>query len=390
MGELNIHLEVTATPGFRRALKTAGIGAGQTIVGAISGNTHGSAINFGAMPDFIVGLQIVTGSGKSLWIERATEPVLNDEFVESLGSERIRDDDVLNAAIVSFGAFGVITAVAIETDPIYQLQFPPVHDIAHADLKRKLDHFDYDDPEGLYHYEFVFDPHSESQMAMEAVGTRVPYETGHPAPDPLWIVRNKQGFSLSDKVGKTLLGLPLASPREKAALQFKQYRELAILGDTRATPGQLFTATITYFEGFTESALGVSIDDASRMMEISTDVIRSMRLPAVSQVRVVHPSRALLGFTYLGPKTVVFECGLANDDTYPEFEDTLTRELTAAGVGYTFHWSKNSGIAPARLEAMYGGDRIRRWREARSRVFGGDDALMRVFDNEHVVRAGLV
>ena len=28
---------------------------------------------------------------------------------------------VFNAAIVSFGAFGIITALAIETDPIYQL-----------------------------------------------------------------------------------------------------------------------------------------------------------------------------------------------------------------------------------------------------------------------------
>src|ERR1043166_7761303 len=74
VGELNIHLEVTAPAGFRRALKTSGIGAGQTIAGAISGYTHGSAINFGAMPDFVIGLQFVTGTGRSLWIERASEP----------------------------------------------------------------------------------------------------------------------------------------------------------------------------------------------------------------------------------------------------------------------------------------------------------------------------
>ena len=65
IGELNVYLEVTAPGGLRRALKTSGIGAGQTIAGAISGNTHGSAINFGATPDFVVALQFVTGSGKS-------------------------------------------------------------------------------------------------------------------------------------------------------------------------------------------------------------------------------------------------------------------------------------------------------------------------------------
>ena len=389
IGELNVHLEVTATAGFRRALKTAGIGAGQTIAGAISGNTHGSAINFGAMPDFVVGLQLVTGSGKSLWIERASQPVLNDEFVDKLEAKRIRDDDVFNAAVVSFGAFGVITAVAIETDPIYQLKFPQVKDISHDDLKHKLNNFNFDDPTGLYHYEFVFDPYSKSEMAMEALATRVDYEPGHPSPKPVWIVRSDKGFAPGDKALATLAGVPLVTPEQKTAIQFKQYREGCILSDVRGTPGQLFTATISYFEGFTESALGVSINDAARTMEISSQMIRQMQLPAMSQVRIVHPSSALLGFTYLGPKTVVFEFGLADNSTFPEFEDNLTGELESAGIAYTFHWSKNSGIGPQRLRTMYGEARITRWREARKRVFENDTALMKVFENDHLVRAGL-
>src|SRR4051812_38448522 len=64
IAELNAHLEYGKPIGFARALKTSGIGAGQTITGAVSGNTHGSAINYGATPDFVVGLQVVTGAGK--------------------------------------------------------------------------------------------------------------------------------------------------------------------------------------------------------------------------------------------------------------------------------------------------------------------------------------
>jgi FAD/FMN-containing dehydrogenase len=389
VGELNVHLEVTATIGFGRALRTAGIGAGQTIAGAISGNTHGAAINFGAMPDFIVGVQIVTGSGTSLWVERASRPVLNPDFAADLDAELIRADDVLDAAIVSFGAFGLITAVAIETEPIYQLLFRPVHDIRHDALKRKLDDFDFDDPPGLHHYEFIFDPYGKSEQAMEAVATKVPFEAGHPAPTPVWIVRSDRGFAPGDRASRKLFRLPLLTPGRKTAIQFRQYRERCILGDVRATPGQLFTATISYFEGFTESALGVSIADAARMMEISTAVIRDMKLPSMSQVRVVHPTRALLGFTHLGPKTVVFEYGLTKDAKYRAFEDTLTRELDAAGVRYTFHWSKNSGLDPQRVQHMYGADRVARWRDARRRVFGGDAGLMRVFDNAHLIRTGL-
>jgi hypothetical protein len=389
IGELNVHLEVTSTVGFPRALKTTGIGAGQTVAGAVSGNTHGAAINFGSTPDWVVGLQVVTGSGRSMWIERASEPVLNDAFVTQLDAERVRDDDVFNAALVSFGAFGIITAVAVATDPLYQLKFAPVHDIAHADLKHKLDNFDYCDPVGLYHYEFVFDPYSRKQQAMEAVATRVEYEAGHPAPNPVWIVRSERGFAPGDHASPFLLRLPFISPGRKTAVQFEQYRDKCILGDVRSTPGQCFTATISYLEGNTESALGVSITDAARTMDIATSVIRSMKLPAMSQVRVVHPTRALLGFTSLAPKTVIFEFGVTDDARFPKFENALLRELDNAGIRYALHWSKNSGIDPARLETMYGTDRITRWRNARARVFDNDPALQAVFDNEHLRRAGL-
>ena len=389
VGELNVYLEVTAPTGIRRALKTAGIGAGQTIAGAISGNTHGSAINFGSTPDFVVGLQLVTGSGRSLWIERASHPVLNDEFVERLGAERVRDDDVFNAALVSFGAFGIIAALAIETDPLYQLQFAPVRDVPHDALRQQLQQFDFDDPPGLHHYEFVFDPYLQNGPAMEARATRVEAAPAHPGSKPVWIVRSDQGFALGDKASPAFLGIPLLTPAQKTAIQFKQYRQRCILSEVTGTPGQLFTATITYFEGYTESAIGVSLPDAAAMMEISADVIRQMKLPAMSQVRVVHPTQALLGFTHLGPKTVIFEFGLVNGATFPAFERKLTDALAAARVAYTFHWSKNSGITPERLQTMYGPSRIDRWREARRRVFRDDDDLMRVFENDHLVRTGL-
>ena len=92
--------------------------------------------------------------------------------------------------------------------------------------------------------------------------------------------------------------------------------------------------------------MGVSIEDAARMMDISLGRDQGMKLPAMSQVRVVHLSQALLGFTHLGPKTVIFEFGLVHDATFAEFEQQLTERLKAAGVAYTFHWSKNSGIDP--------------------------------------------
>ncbi|MBT1689635.1 FAD-binding protein, partial [Dawidia soli] len=54
--ELNLYLKNKG-----RALKTSGASNGQTIVGAMSTGTHGSAFGFGAVQDFVVGLHIITG-----------------------------------------------------------------------------------------------------------------------------------------------------------------------------------------------------------------------------------------------------------------------------------------------------------------------------------------
>jgi len=391
IAELNAYLElIPQDDDKRRALKAAGIGNGQTIAGAISGNTHGSQINFGAMPDFVVGLHLATGSGRTLWIERASKPVLTREFADRIGADLIRDDDVFNAAVVSFGTFGIVAAVALETAPIYHLKFPPIRDIHHQDLKARLKRFGEEDPADLYHYEFIFDPHSRTQMAMEAAATRVPFEPGHRTPKPRWIVRDRNGYAPGVGILR-LLGLArgLLPTRIITRLQFMQYRRIALLNDVRGSPGQLYTSSIYYLEGYTESAFAVSVNDAPATIDICSAVAREMRLPSICQVRLVHASEATLGFTYHRPKTAVFEVGLINDDHFPIFERRLDEAFRASGIRYTMHWSKNSGLDPRKLEYMYGAARIESWKAARRTVFGNDRTLMRMFESDAMVQAGL-
>jgi FAD/FMN-containing dehydrogenase len=391
IAELNAYLElIPQDPARKRALKAAGIGNGQTIAGAVSGNTHGSQINYGAMPDFVVGLHIATGSGRTLWIEKASKPVLNDEFVANIGADLIRDDDVFNAAVVSFGTFGIIAAVAVETAPVYQLAFPAIVDIHYDDLKAKLTEFGNADPPGLYHYEFIFDPHSRKQIAMEASAPKVPFQSGVKTPQPRWIVRDKHGYAPGVNV-LSVLGLfrSLVPPSLITGIQFKQYRRIALLNNVRGTPGQIYTSSIYYLEGYTESAFAVSVKDAPEVIDICSEVAKDMRLPSISQVRLVHRSQATLGFTQHAPKTAVFEVGLIDDGRFPEFERKLDTALRAAGIRYTMHWSKNSGIDPDKLDYMYGAAKIASWKAARRTVFGNDEALMKMFESDAMVRAGL-
>jgi len=391
IAELNAYLElVPQADDKRRALKAAGIGNGQTIAGAVSGSTHGSQINFGAMSDFVVGLHLATGGGRTLWIEKKSKPVLNDEFAAKMGAELIRDDDVFNAAVVSFGTFGIIAAVALETAPIYQLAFPAIRDIHHDDLKARLREFGTADPADLYHYEFIFDPHSRTQMAMEAAAPRVKFEPGHPTPKPRWILRDKYGYAPGVNILRVLgLVRGLLPPRILTHLEFKQYRENALLNSVRGSPGQLYTSSIYYLEGYTESAFAVSVNDAPQTIDILSAVAREMRLPSISQVRLVHGSHATLSYTQHKPKSAVFEVGLINDDRFPKFERLLDAAFRAAGIRYTMHWSKNSGLDPRKLEYMYGAAKIESWKAARRAVFGSDATLMRMFETDAMAQAGL-
>jgi hypothetical protein len=391
IAELSDYLElVPADDARRRAIKAAGIGNGQTIAGAVSGNTHGSQLTYGAMPDFVIGLHIATGGGRTLWIERASRPVFNDDFVTKLDAELIRSDEIFNAAVVSCGTFGIIAAMAIETAPIYHLEFGGIGDISYDELKTKLLGFADGVPDGMYHYEFIFDPHDRKQMAMEAAATKVPFIPGVKTPKPRWIIRDKNGFAPGINILRVLGLLRFLPPRIPTGFQFRQYRKLALLNNVRGSPGQIYTSSIYYLEGYTESAYGVSVRDAPAMIDVSCEVCRRLKLPSISQVRLARASSATLGFTRHEPITAVFEFGLINDARFPEFERGMDAALRKAGISYTMHWSKNSGIDGDKLDYMYGPGRIEAWKKARAEVFKGDAILMAMFASDALSRAGLV
>jgi FAD/FMN-containing dehydrogenase len=391
IAELNAYLELTPqADDKRRALKAAGIGNGQTIAGAVSGSTHGSQISFGAMSDFVVGIHLATGRGRTLWIEKASKPVLNGAFAAQIDADLIRDDDIFNAAVVSFGTFGIIAALALEVAPIYHLAFPKIVDIHHDDLKAKLRDFGRVGAADLYHYEFIFDPHSRAQVAMEAAAPRVPYKPMVPTPKPRWIVRDKFGYAPGVNI-LSVLGLlrGIVPPGLITHFEFDQYRKLALLNDVRGSPGQLYTSSIYYLEGYTESAFAVPVNDAPETIDICSRVARKMRLPSISQVRLLRGSGATLSFTQHLPITAVFEVGLINDKRFPEFERRLDEAFRAAGIRYTMHWSKNSGLGSQKVEYMYGKEKIASWKAARRAVFGSDATLMGMFETDAMVEAGL-
>ena len=103
------------------SLKASGSNDGQTIVGALSTGTHGGAYKFGAISEMIVGLHLVVGPNKHVYLERQSYPVVKPSFAQSLGAEFKQDDTLFNAALVSFGSFGIIHGLMIETRELFAL-----------------------------------------------------------------------------------------------------------------------------------------------------------------------------------------------------------------------------------------------------------------------------
>ncbi len=110
----------------------------QTIAGAISTGTHGTGANLGGIATQVRGLQLVLADGSVAEVSEQSDP------------------ELFQAARVGIGAFGIVTAVTLECDPLFQLtaveQPMPLGEV--------LDSFD-DLADGNEHFEFYWFPHTD-------------------------------------------------------------------------------------------------------------------------------------------------------------------------------------------------------------------------------------
>jgi hypothetical protein len=97
---------------------TSGTHLGPTIAGGAGTASHGSRLGFGGLQNMIVGLHLVTGEDRDVWLERADAPVLSEAGAARLGAaEVIRDDAVFADALVHLGGMGIVNGVALALVP---------------------------------------------------------------------------------------------------------------------------------------------------------------------------------------------------------------------------------------------------------------------------------
>ena len=283
-----------------KSLKTSGASNGQTIVGAFSTGTHGAAFDFGATPDFIAGLHIIISATKHIYLERASHPVASDAFVQKLQTELIRDDELFNAALVSFGSFGFIHGVMIETEDLYLLECYRQRVPLDATLKKLMDTLDFSNANFLpykterpFTFQVLINQYDLGGGAYVDTKYKRPYRTDYKPP-----LENTEkagpGDDLPTFIGKLTELFPSVTSLIVNNLVKSSY---VTIDKVFGTLGEIFYNTDTRGKVLS-TALGIPINFVTQVTDILIDLNKKNGpFAGIFSYRYVKKTDALLGFT---------------------------------------------------------------------------------------------
>ncbi len=387
-----------------RSLKACGASNGQSIAGATATGTHGAAYGFGAVHDAIKGLHIVTGPDKHIWVEKASDPVASDDFIQWLGAEKVADDDVFNAAVVSFGNFGFIHGIMIETEPIFLLEEHKLGETAYNNTIQQA--MDLSDPylldellpypknetgKEIYHFEILVNPHdfAENDPAkgvFPRVMYKIPFEDHEPPQEdikPLIYGDNLLGVvqTILDTLGPTL-SAPLIPRMVNALIPLINKPGQTVTG----TMGEIFKNT--KFRGKAASAaFAINASDCTRVLKLVCEENGSTPFAGAVAFRFLKGTSALLGFTRF-PATAVCELDGVDSNLSRAFFKRIWERLEAENIPFALHWGKiNFFLTPQRVRNMYGDTAVDKWIECRERILSTD--VRKVFSNNFMQSIGL-
>lgn len=383
-----------------QSLKTSGASNGQTIAGAISTGVHGSAFDFGAIPEFVIGLHIVVGANRHVYLERATDPVVSAQFIQNIQAEYIADDDLFNAALVSFGSFGIIHGVMIETEKLFLLEtymqrLPYDNSDSGKVMKEIMQTLDFQKatlPHGNerpYHFSVLLNPYDMANGAYVTTMYKRDYIKGYPPP-----VDNPAGIGPGDDA-PTFIGLVTdAIPALIPTLVNKVLGGSLTLSKTDAggkpipqtgTIGEIFSNT-TLRGRLLSAAIGFPITHVNQVADLILKANESIGpFAGLLSFRFVKKSKATLGFTRFN-QTCVMELDAAYSIKVYNFYAQIWKLLEDNNIPFTFHWGKVLELSPARVNNMYGADAIA-WKAARNKLL--DANSIKIFTNPILQQWGL-
>lgn len=396
VSEINRFLE---SDRYGRSFRTSGAANGQTITGATSTGTHGSALGHGALHDHIVAIHLIAGPDRQVWLERASYPVLKPSLADSLNADFIRDDALFNAVVVGLGAFGVIHNVVIETRRRFLLNAVSYDTDASGgklvldnNMRKVISTLDFSKlpaldpalPAGTpYFFQPIVDPNTDPPEVLITLMHEKSWTSGHVSDYRMAAAKFGPGYDFLSVMGLMLdvfkAGVPLFSQVAKA--------ELFDTKPKRGSWGELFGFK-TPRTKVASAAIAVPQDRALETLDVLIDLNKQVGpAPLVYGCRYVKKSPALLAMNRFDDTFVVSIDGVYNNTSLKVFK-AAPDAMEAAGIPYTQHWGKTNGYTKARLEAIFGAD-LDAWKDARHALLP-DAADRKLFENGYMKKRGLV
>lgn len=368
-------------------LKTTGASNGQTLGGSIGTGIHGSAFDFGAVQDFVVGLHLVVSETRHIWLERASYPVVSADFINNLKTELVQDDDLFNAALVSFGSFGVIHGMMMETEDLFLIESYMRRMPYDDSLKAMMHTLDFSmanlpcGNERPYHFSVLLNPYDMDNGAYVTTMYKRPYVAGYAPP-----VENAAGLGPGDDAPSFIGLLTEVIPALVPILVNKVLgASLTLFEKQIGTVGEIFNNT-TLRGKVLSAAVGISTGDVNKVADMMLEINKTIGpFTGLFSFRFVKQTKAMLGFTRF-PYTCVMELDAsASDNTYT-FYTKVWQTLEDRGIPFTFHWGKITELTPERTAKMYG-PAAEQWKAARNKLLGPDE--IKVFTNPILHQWGL-
>lgn len=365
------------------ALPTSGASDGQTVAGAVSTGTHGSALHVGSMPDYVVGLHLVTGSEVHYWLE-PNDRYVSDAFLATMpGIIRINDEAVFTAALVSFGSFGLLHGLLLEVVPSYKLSVYQ-HTTDWNSVRRCINGPGSFDVVGLppdpYHFSVAMNPFRQDQLIVCGM------YTADPALKAL-SVEYGIGADVLTVFGKIAGHLPVAVPQLMRLLQSTILASYTELNGHTDYPGNIFGGGELINNGAALSTeIGVDARRASEAMDVLLELVKEIPLPGLIAIRFVKKSKATLAFTRFDT-TCTIELPASLSQTTQRFYNELWKRLDDHNIPFTFHWGQCNNLNTEGVRRRYGSGAVDSWLDARARLLTPAQRLR--FSNDFLRNCGL-